>query len=65
MMPLDQVAEEAQACAVCEAHLLLGPRLVFRGARTTWLLIIGQMPGTKVHTAGIPWNDPSGDRLRL
>jgi uracil-DNA glycosylase len=27
-------------------------------------LIIGQAPGTRVHTSGIPWNDPSGDRLR-
>jgi uracil-DNA glycosylase len=28
------------------------------------VLIIGQAPGTKVHMTGIPWNDPSGDRLR-
>jgi uracil-DNA glycosylase len=28
------------------------------------LLIVGQAPGTRVHETGIPWNDPSGDRLR-
>jgi uracil-DNA glycosylase len=28
------------------------------------LLVIGQAPGTRVHATGIPWNDPSGDRLR-
>lgn len=28
------------------------------------ILIIGQAPGTKVHETGVPWNDPSGDRLR-
>jgi len=28
------------------------------------LLIISQAPGTKVHTTGISFNDPSGDRLR-
>jgi uracil-DNA glycosylase len=28
------------------------------------LLVVGQAPGTKVHETGIPWNDPSGDRLR-
>jgi uracil-DNA glycosylase len=28
------------------------------------VLIVGQAPGTKVHATGIPWNDPSGDRLR-
>jgi uracil-DNA glycosylase len=28
------------------------------------ILVIGQAPGTRVHQSGIPWNDPSGDRLR-
>lgn len=28
------------------------------------ILIIGQAPGTRVHETGIPWNDPSGKRLR-
>lgn len=28
------------------------------------MLIVGQAPGTRVHETGIPWNDPSGDRLR-
>lgn len=31
------------------------------GAR---ILICGQAPGTRVHETGIPFNDPSGDRLR-
>jgi uracil-DNA glycosylase len=44
--------------------LPLGPRPVFRVSATARLLIIGQAPGTKVHETGIPWNDPSGDRLR-
>jgi uracil-DNA glycosylase len=37
---------------------------VFRASVTARLLIAGQAPGTKVHATGIPWNDPSGDRLR-
>jgi uracil-DNA glycosylase len=37
---------------------------VFRVSATARLLIVGQAPGTKVHETGIPWNDPSGDRLR-
>ena len=28
------------------------------------MLIVGQAPGTRVHASGVPWNDPSGDRLR-
>lgn len=54
----------ARACQVCAAELPLGPRPVFRVSTTARLLIIGQAPGTKVHATGIPWNDPSGDRLR-
>ena len=27
-------------------------------------MIVGQAPGIRVHNSGIPWNDPSGDRLR-
>jgi len=44
--------------------LPLGPRPVLRAAAGARLLIIGQAPGTKVHASGIPWDDPSGDRLR-
>ena len=28
------------------------------------ILIVGQAPGRLVHETGIPWNDPSGNRLR-
>src|SRR6185436_19407841 len=49
---------------LCEKELPLGPKPVFRLAETARLLIVGQAPGTKVHATGIPWNDPSGDRLR-
>ncbi len=54
----------AGACRVCAKDLPLGPRPVFRLAASARLLIVGQAPGTKVHATGIPWNDPSGDRLR-
>lgn len=62
---LAEIAAAARACRVCEAFLPLGPRPVLRVSTTARLLIVGQAPGTKVHNTGIPWNDPSGDRLRL
>jgi uracil-DNA glycosylase len=62
---LDRLIAEASACTICAAHLPLGPRPIFRVSTTARLLIIGQAPGTKVHETGIPWNDASGDRLRL
>ena len=62
---LTVAAQEARACTICAEHLPLGARPVLRVSRTAKLLIIGQAPGTKVHATGVPWNDPSGDRLRL
>ncbi|HEY4135551.1 MAG TPA: uracil-DNA glycosylase family protein [Alphaproteobacteria bacterium] len=61
---LAALLKEVRACRLCEAHLPLGPLPVVRAAVTARLLIVGQAPGTKVHATGVPWNDPSGDRLR-
>ncbi|MGB5439614.1 MAG: uracil-DNA glycosylase family protein [Gammaproteobacteria bacterium] len=61
---LDDLLKNVRACRVCESRLPLGPRPVLRASRSARILIIGQAPGTKVHQSGIPWNDPSGDRLR-
>ncbi len=61
---LADAAAEVRACRHCAAVLPLGPRPVFRVSATATVLIAGQAPGTKVHETGIPWNDPSGDRLR-
>ena len=47
------------------AELPLGPRPVVRGTPEARILLIGQAPGTRVHRSGIPWNDASGERLRL
>ncbi|MCK7597186.1 uracil-DNA glycosylase family protein [Microbulbifer sp. CAU 1566] len=56
--------KDVRACRLCEPHLPLGPHPVLSAGRSAKLLIIGQAPGTRVHATGIPWNDPSGDRLR-
>ncbi len=52
------------ACTVCAEHLPHPPRPVLRASPSARLLIVGQAPGRRVHATGIPWNDPSGDRLR-
>lgn len=61
---LEKLLERVRACDLCAASLPLGPRPVLRASTSARLLIIGQAPGTRVHETGIPWNDPSGDRLR-
>ncbi len=60
---LPTLLREVRACAHCEG-LPLGPNPVLRVDSRARILVIGQAPGTRVHHSGIPWNDPSGDRLR-
>ena len=53
-----------RACEICKPHLPLGTRPVFQIGPTARILIVGQAPGRRVHETGIPFNDPSGERLR-
>ncbi len=55
---------QARDCRICEAHLPHGPRPVLAAATSSKILIVGQAPGRRVHASGVPWDDPSGDRLR-
>ncbi len=61
---MQRLLRDVRACRVCEKHLPLGPKPVLRAHQDARILIVGQAPGTRVHATGIPWNDPSGDRLR-
>jgi uracil-DNA glycosylase len=61
---LEKLLREIRTCKVCAAHLPFAPKPVLRASATARLLIVGQAPGRRVHETGIPWNDPSGDRLR-
>ncbi len=62
---LEQLLIEVRSCTVCHKELPLGPNPVLRAKRAARILVIGQAPGFKVHESGIPWNDPSGKRLRM
>ncbi|MBI3439182.1 MAG: uracil-DNA glycosylase family protein [Proteobacteria bacterium] len=62
--PLDALVAEIRACRVCAASLPHGPAPVIWVHPDARILIAGQAPGRRVHESGIPWNDPSGDRLR-
>ncbi len=56
--------EQVRACTLCEKDLANGVRPVLQVSKHAKILIAGQAPGSKVHTTGIPFDDPSGDRLR-
>jgi uracil-DNA glycosylase len=59
---LEALVTEIGACRVCA--LPHEPRPVVWVHPDARILIAGQAPGRRVHESGIPWNDPSGDRLR-
>ena len=61
---LDALVAEIRACRVCAAALPHEPAPVIWVHPDARILIAGQAPGRRVHESGIPWNDPSGDRLR-
>ncbi|QMV13010.1 uracil-DNA glycosylase family protein [Vibrio spartinae] len=61
---LDIVLQQISQCRLCEPDLPFGANPVIRAHRDARILIVGQAPGIRVHQTSIPWNDPSGDRLR-
>ncbi|MEO8407892.1 MAG: uracil-DNA glycosylase family protein, partial [Oxalobacteraceae bacterium] len=61
---LETLLDAVRACQACAPDLPLGPRPVLRASASARILIVGQAPGLRVHTSGIPWDDLSGARLR-
>ena len=66
---LDDLVARIRACRRCVedprgAALPHEPRPVLRVSITARIVVCGQAPGTRVHASGMPFTDPSGDRLR-
>ncbi len=53
-----------RSCRHCAASLPLGPRPIVQLHPDAPVVIVSQAPGLRVHRTGIPFDDPSGDRLR-
>lgn len=66
---LETLVAEIRGCRICRdapraSPLPHEPRPVVVASSRARILIAGQAPGTRVHRSGIPFDDPSGDRLR-
>ncbi|MEM8711693.1 MAG: uracil-DNA glycosylase family protein [Planctomycetota bacterium] len=60
----DSLLRDVRSCRLCEDALEDGVRPVVQLSPAARILIAGQAPGRRVHESGIPFDDPSGDRLR-
>ena len=67
---LDTLSSEIKACRICRDAPRYGmplpdePNPVCVLSATARIVICGQAPGIRVHNTGLPFNDPSGVRLR-
>lgn len=63
-LPFDVLIRKVRACTLCAGVLDHEPRPVIQLSESSRILVVGQAPGRRVHETGLPFNDPSGDRLR-
>jgi uracil-DNA glycosylase len=66
---IEALEREIARCDACAAQFAATrtahrPRPVTRLSDTARILVAGQAPGARVHASGLPFDDPSGDRLR-
>ena len=66
---LEALTAQIAACRECAPQFAATatahePRPVIRISQSARILIAGQAPGARVHASGLPFDDPSGDRLR-
>lgn len=65
-----RLGQSIKACRICRDMPLFPPPLPHEPnpvcilSQTARIAICGQAPGIRVHNTSIPFNDPSGDRLR-
>ncbi len=65
------LASAIRACRLCRDAPVYQPALpqepnpILRVDSTARLLIASQAPGIRAHNSGLPFDDPSGDRLRF
>ena len=59
-----KLVNKVHKCTLCIESLPMGARPVLQVSQIAKILIAGQAPGIRVHKSGIPFDDPSGERLR-
>lgn len=68
-LEFDALVRDIRACKICvekplKSPLPHAPNPVFQPSSTARIAICGQAPGNLADKSSLPFNDPSGDRLR-
>lgn len=61
---MKKLLKEIRQCTICSSALAHEPRPVLAADPKSKIIIIGQAPGSVVHSTGVPWDDKSGNNLR-
>ena len=59
------ITSKIHNCTECTHALPFSPNPILQYSSSANIIVIGQAPGIKAHQSNKPWNDASGDRLRL
>lgn len=65
MRPDISILEKIKQCRLCQHQLPFEPRPILQFNKKSKILIAGQAPGQVTHKKGRPFDDKSGERLRL
>ncbi|MEM9886856.1 MAG: uracil-DNA glycosylase family protein [Bacteroidota bacterium] len=61
---VQQLQQKLAACTYCENYLPLGANPIFSFSSQSKIALVSQAPGILAHNSGVPYQDPSGVRLR-
>lgn len=64
MNTFEKLKQDLLTCQACLDVLEYPPRPIFQGQQNSLIMQISQAPSRKVMESGLPFNDPSGEKLR-
>ena len=62
---MKNLIDKIKECTLCKSTLPLEPKPILQASQQSKILIVGQAPGIVTHDKGIPFDDKSGERLRI
>jgi Uracil-DNA glycosylase len=63
-MSFHEIKEQIMSCQDCKQKFGFTPHPIFHGTAQSKIMQISQAPSKKVHESGLPFNDPSGAKLK-